>query len=139
MKKLIIEKWLLFIMVLGILSFTGCSKYDDGPSLSLKTKSSRLCRNWEVVKIDHEYADGAEIYFQFKDNGDLIVQVIDDLGGGQTDYITLNGEWQWAYDKEALEIDMEDEDRTVWWIQRLTSSEFWFEDEDHDLWECKER
>ena len=139
MKKLIIEKWLFLTMVTGILCFTNCSKYDDGPSLSLKTKSSRLCRNWEVVKIDHEYADGVEIYLQFKDNGDFIVQVIDDLGGGQKEYMTFYGDWQWEYDKEALEIDLEDEDPMVWWVQRLTSSELWFEDEDHELWECKER
>ena len=43
---------LLAAAAVTVLNFQSCSKYEDGPAFSLRSKTSRLVGEWEVVKID---------------------------------------------------------------------------------------
>ena len=47
---------LLFI-VFGLITFTGCSKYEEGPGISLRTKKSRVVGNWQVTTLKINGAD----------------------------------------------------------------------------------
>ena len=43
---------LLAAAAITVLNFQSCSKYEDGPAFSLRTKKSRLVGDWELVKIN---------------------------------------------------------------------------------------
>ena len=47
---------LLFI-VFGLITFTGCSKYEEGPGISLRTKKSRVVGEWQVTTFKINGAD----------------------------------------------------------------------------------
>ena len=40
----------LIIVLLASLALGSCNKYDEGPGLSLRSKSHRLCGNWSVTE-----------------------------------------------------------------------------------------
>ena len=45
--------FLLAAAAVTVLNFQSCSKYEDGPAFSLRSKNSRLVGEWEVLlKID---------------------------------------------------------------------------------------
>ena len=76
------KKVFFFIGIALISIITGCKKYDEGPSISLRTKMNRLCGEWEVTEYmsnnenvlhwnfdgNLTCSDGSTIYFQEKFN-----------------------------------------------------------------------
>ena len=47
---------LLFI-VFGLITFSSCSKYEEGPGISLRTKKSRVVGEWQVTTFKINGAD----------------------------------------------------------------------------------
>jgi hypothetical protein len=94
MKKLYFIAFIIAIAFLG----TSCSKYEDGPLISLKSKQNRLLGVWKVVEFikDNEdltqfYQDtcGCDVEFSYK----LI-----DLGGSKQPLFELICEFNsWNY------------------------------------------
>jgi len=120
------------IMFCGVI-FTGCSKYEDGPSISLLSKISRLTGVWNVTTmnghtIDSDY-ESVELTF--------------DKDGDYNSKITIlsisyssDAKWQWADGKEVIQI-IDENQITEFTVTRLTKDEFWFMDDDDELWECE--
>ena len=48
MKKTII--WACALLVVGSITLISCGKYDEGPGLSLRSKTGRLAGDWKVEK-----------------------------------------------------------------------------------------
>lgn len=136
------NKRLLLVGSLAILlNFSSCSKYEDGPMFSLKTKKSRLTgADWEVVRMGETYMESPnKIILDFDKDGDLKVTSTNsyyEYGESYTDTYTSLGEWEWEDGKESIEITIEGY-VTEWEILRLTSDELWFEDEDRNEWQCE--
>lgn len=136
------NKRLLLVGSLAILlNFSSCSKYEDGPMFSLKTKKSRLTgADWEVVRMGETYMESPnKIILDFDKDGDLKVTSTNsyyEYGDSYTDTYTSLGEWEWEDGKESIEITIEGY-VTEWEILRLTSDELWFEDEDRNEWQCE--
>ena len=61
MKK--IKRQILYPLIL-LLFFTTC-KYEDGPAISFRSKTSRLCNDWNV---DNLKIDGIDSTQRYKDN-----------------------------------------------------------------------
>lgn len=129
--------------VVTILNFQSCSKYEDGPAFTLRTKKSRLLGEWELVKLSDE--NGAvifpssdndyEIHMEFEKDGDFELGYTYEEDG--TPYsLSSVGEWEFSSDKEELKVDYFG-DKVVWEIQRLTNKELWFEDVSGDKWELE--
>ncbi|MBR9861242.1 hypothetical protein GYB22_10950 [bacterium] len=113
-----------------IFNLSSC-KYPDGPSISLKTKKSRLVGRWEVKEMFGEKVDSDyEVILEFEKDGDMKFGYIYDNYG----YYYF-GEWEWDNDKADLEIDFYDEPYTFE-IQRLTNKELILESDDGD-WEAE--
>jgi len=120
--------------VVIMLNFNSCGKYDDGPSFSLKSKTARLTGEWEIITVDGDIDLGdEEIILEFEKEGDF--KITNDYGSYSYSY---EGEWAWEDKKETIEITM-DGNQTEWEVKRLTNSEFWFEDEDRNLFECEKK
>lgn len=106
----------------------GCSKYDDGPSFSLASKNNRLCREWELDRLNGQRPSDGQIIFEFEKDGDFLFTYIYD---GYN--YTTRGEWRWEDGKESLRLTIDGE-RIEADINRLTSEELWLV-LDGDEWE----
>ena len=139
------QKLLLAAALVTVLNFQSCKKYDDGPTFSLKTKKSRLTREWEVVKIyDNEgtqifpYSNSEysfDISFEFLKKGDFIESFKYSYETYSYSY-SYKGTWEFSSNKENLLIEM-DNSVDKWKINRLTKKEFWFEDSIGNEWELE--
>jgi hypothetical protein len=52
----------LFAAIIVALTFTACKKYPDGPMLSFRSKTDRLCNTWQVQSATINGADSTSIY-----------------------------------------------------------------------------
>ena len=105
----------------------GCSKYDDGPAFSLASKNNRLCREWELDRINGQRPNDEQIIWEFEEDGDFLFTYIYD---GYN--YTTRGEWSWEDGKESLELTIDGETIKSD-ISRLTSEELWLEFDGEEL------
>ncbi|MCD4791703.1 MAG: hypothetical protein K8R54_00590 [Bacteroidales bacterium] len=122
------KKLMFAAAVVILLNFSNC-KYDDGPAVSLLTKTMRLTGEWEVIEIDNENVYG--LYLEFEKDGDFTFTYSYD--GYSYSY---EGDWEWESGKEAIEITVDGE-KEEFDILRLTNKELWFEDENNNEWQCE--
>jgi len=117
--------------VVTVLNFQSCGKYEDGPGFSLRSKTSRLTGEWEVVRIGTTSfpSNGYSVEFEFEKSGDFS-QTVTESGYGSYSY---TGDWEFASDKENLEIII-DGDLSIFEIKRLTNKELWLEDDYNQEW-----
>lgn len=130
-----ISSILFAVIMISALSFTSCSKYEEG-SISLLPKTKRLVRTWTLKEFvtstgsatSTTQATGALAQtVDFKDDNTFSVTMF--LG-------TYTGEWEWNSDKTAVNIRTKDilgnwaawEDGNE--IRKLSSSELWTRDTD---------
>ena len=128
------NKKLMLVGALAILlNVSSCSKYEDGPMFSLKTKISRLTGvDWEVIEVDNvDVSNGYKMILDFDKDGDFTFTSSYPSGYGYDYDNSITGEWQWEDGKETIELDFDNGFRQDLEIKRLTNSEFWFEDEDN--------
>jgi len=53
---------LIFTVLFGAIIFiSSCSKYDDNPAISLKTKNNRLAGEWDLIHYDYSYNRNGEL------------------------------------------------------------------------------
>lgn len=111
--------------VITVLNFQSCSKYEDGPKFSLRTKKARLAGEWEVVRIGNQtYPQGGySLEMTFEKDGDFEFN----YSYGTYSY-GYQGDWEFSSDKEDIEVTFDGQVNT-WEILRLTNKEVWFEDE----------
>ena len=151
---------LLAAAAVTVLNFQSCSKYEDGPAFSLRSKTSRLTGEWEVVKIDgqsvsryfeeyfasylgssYSFSVNANITWEFESDGDISnnlsgsVDISYSYYGTNYSYSTPlnstdNGEWEWEDNKESLDIDWNTAGNVEVEILRLTNDELIVETSD---------
>lgn len=115
----------------------GCSKYDDGPGISLVSRTERVANTWV---IDRATADGENVTSDYDQY--VLTLTTNNVANLQADYtvfgITVStettGTWAFANDQEQLVLDFEDDlaDGT-YIINRLTQSELWLRKVGEDL------
>lgn len=110
--------------------FSSCSKYEEGPAISLASKTSRLTGTWELQEIDDE---------SLGDNYSFALTINKD--GSCTEKTTIltisneiDAEWEWSDNKEGLQFIYGNIIKEVE-ILRLTNDELWLEEEDGTLLE----
>ena len=118
----------LTILTLIILISYGCTKYDDGPAFSIRTKKARLTGEWELEEIivngvsqalDSDY----DVIWEFERNGDFTQTM--DYGSYSYNY---NGEWEFDDNGEELEIASSYSGiNQTYEIKRLSSNDLWLE------------
>ena len=127
---------LLAAAAVTVLNFQSCGKYEDGPAFSLRSKTSRLVGEWEIVKIyGQNVPSGYNFSMEFESDGDLTYSYSYSYYGYNYNY-SFNGEWEWEDNKGSIEVDV-DGDRIDFEILRLTKDELVMEDNYNQEWELE--
>jgi hypothetical protein len=120
--KLLILLSVAFISV-GILSFTGCKKYPDGPTISLASKKARFANTWKISAI---LINGVEQSFYSSSTWDVKKDgtwIDTDVSSSDT------GTWAFSSDKESVTISYTDNSSAdTYKILKLKSKELWLEE-----------
>lgn len=119
MKKI---NFLLLSILIASFLFTGCSKYEEGPTISLLSKTTRMCGTWKVTKRQFNGSDvvlSAEelsASVEYKDNQTFTVT--------SSTWGIYNGTWRFSSDKTKLIIKVDGQtEETESTIVRLTNSD----------------
>ena len=132
MKKIIITS----LILIGVLS--SCKKYEDGPAISLISKTERLSNSWKIAQVLEGGVDKTSDYqFAFNDynlifenDGDYSVSY-KALGILQ---VTETGKWSFNGDKTKVILDPTSNNNAnnELKILRLMEEELWLMDEDNN-------
>lgn len=118
-----IKAFMLAGIVTGVLLFTSCNKYPDGPGFSMLSKKERMEGKWDLQETDH--ADGTVTY----DTAGDIMELTNDMECMyQSGFITVEGTWEFTDKKEKIRISVGSLSK-VYSIRRLKSKELWLMDD----------
>ena len=120
MKNLKIMAIAVFVASIGIVS--SCSKYEDGPKLTLRTKKARLVGKWELK----EYVDEDGNTHEATDSEHMTLQRDGDHTIVDNGY-SYSGKWDLSNDKKHLKISLTPASTVSMKIYRLTNKELWLE------------
>ena len=139
MKKLNV---ILLTVLASILMLTSCSPYEEGPAISLRSRTERLCNEWRLTRL---YINGTEqtlssfdqqTTLEFKDNGTINYSyaVMDSTA------IVITGSGTWEFNNDQTEVfttityTLGGTEKDTFKILRLKEEELWFENnEDGDV------
>jgi hypothetical protein len=82
------SKFIMVLVIIVVLNLQSCGKYDEGPAISLKSKTKRLAQTWDLAEIDGETpiedlfdsysyfgttidVNDVDIEFDFQEDGDF--------------------------------------------------------------------
>jgi hypothetical protein len=123
MKK-IIKHSLIAIVALSA-TLTACKKYDEGPTLSLASKTSRISNNWKMEKL---LQNGTDVTANFQALGEQSIEIKKD-GSYAASFPAHEGKWEFSGDKETVTLTPNDQavggPPTVATILKLKSDELW--------------
>lgn len=121
----------VIITLLLVLPMGGCSKYEEGPAISLRSRKERVANTWALDKAIY---DGGDITPQFKfyelklteDGGATLnyeFLVIDTVSKAET-----SGTWSFKNDDEYIYFDYGDSTQDgEFHILKLREKEMWLE------------
>ncbi|HPM40648.1 MAG TPA: lipocalin family protein [Bacteroidales bacterium] len=139
MKKLNV---ILLTVLASILMLTSCSPYEEGPAISLRSRTERLCNEWRLTRL---YINGTEqtlssfdqqTTLEFKDNGTVNYSyaVMDSTA------IVITGSGTWEFNDDQTEVfttityTLGGTEKDTFKILRLKEEELWLENnEDGDV------
>ncbi|MBN2682325.1 MAG: hypothetical protein JXR58_07435 [Bacteroidales bacterium] len=119
------------LLVLAVIAFVfaSCSKYEEGPSISLKSKKSRLAKEWKLVSLYDANGDEQSVVPDWENNytkgGDYSTKVYG---------IEQNGTWEFDGDVNLkITYELSGGGATFksyenYEIIRLASDELWLKD-----------
>ncbi|MDD3630354.1 MAG: hypothetical protein WBH72_00870 [Bacteroidales bacterium] len=120
------------LMIATFLFLTSCSKYEEGPILSFRSKTERLCNIWKPIKILVNgsetilSSDQQKITIEFQKDGDVfITSYILGIAVAQT------GQWEFYDKSEKIILTMNTDDnipsKDTLKILKLMEEELWLE------------
>ena len=121
---------LAMAIVVALISFTSCKKYDEGPTLSLKSKKARVANEWKIEYAYNIYhgrvvtQDYEGETWEFDSKGEFIER---DNG-----VIDKSGTWEFISNKESLQITKPN-DIDYYDILKLKDKEMWLIDNKEEL------
>lgn len=97
---------ILLTVVASVLMLTSCSPYEEGPAISFRSKTERLCNEWRLTRL---YINGTEqtlssidqqTTLEFKDNGTVNYSyaVMDSTA------IIITGSGTWEFNDDKTEV-----------------------------------
>lgn len=120
---------LISILFASMLIFgTSCSKYENGPKLSLRSKKARLVNTWELT----ESKDGDTDISEFSKGATIKINKDGTYETGGTTKLgavtAVKGKWEFSSDKTKV-IYTEDGQTAAdkWTITKLKNDELWLE------------
>ena len=121
------NKLFLFASLLVMTIVSSCSRYEEGPGLSLRSKDARLEGEWTIEEFAGQATSG-DLTLSIKDDG---TYTFSSSFGDDT------GTWEWATLKTEVVFTNVLGDNTVT-VVRLANKEFWYKDDSGDLYKWKQ-
>ena len=130
------QKNTVYIVWILIIFLSGCSKFEEGPKISLLSKTKRISRAWKVeysinleTGIEHS-ADFNAWILEFSKDGTYSQTVV----YGETQNI-YNGKWAFIGDNQIrLNFNTQAGDQIIFYtILRLSKNELWLKDEKEEI------
>ena len=116
------QKFTLFFLLLTALTFSSCSKYEEGSKFTLLTKKQRMVNDWKMKQLTANGDDITSLNIitevDIRDNGTITVRG-KFLGISTSD----NGSWAFDNDKSHLLITSQDGSVDNYEIIRLKDKE----------------
>lgn len=119
---MIIKKILPIILIIGALA--GCKKYEEGPSLSFRSREARVANTWKVASYTINGTDNTSVlaninYLETYDK-DGNYSYSSSLGTG-------TGRWEFqSSDQEIKRSGVSSQSTETLVILRLKEKEFWY-------------
>lgn len=116
-----------FLIAVLIISTFSCSKFEDGPAISFRSKENRLIGNWKLVKWVEKGADvtesnlsGGNVFYQFDENRSMLISY--------NESEVKEGTWLLEETNVIMDIQMVSEvgnyiDKDTLMLKRLTNKE----------------
>ena len=115
----------LIIISVLIIVFVSCSKYEDGPSVSLRTKNARLINKWKIETSDTLFLTKADpITPEDSTTGPLYASYIEFQEEGIYYTPPTYGSWDFDEEKQNVIITI-DKDSKSYKILKLKNNELW--------------
>lgn len=125
----------LLLLSLLLTAFSGCRKYEDGPTFSLRSKQERAINNWSAFEISRNSIDETlffDLYeLQLNRNGTFAWRY--DLSQDSLGVQEFTGEWEIVSANEQIRLTYTDPDPDngqellFFDIRRLAETELWVE------------
>lgn len=128
--------FLLGIFAIGTLA-VGCKKYEDGPAVSLSSRTDRVANTWVIAYAEE---DGQNVSSQF-DQYELFMNTAGEATleatytvFGTTYSDQTSGTWSFQDEQQNLRLDFDDDSQDgEYRILRLTKDELWLKDISQNL------
>jgi hypothetical protein len=124
------KKLFSFFFIGAFLLVAACGKYEEGPSLSLRSKKARVANEWAIAyayKFDDmkdKTTDYINETWEFKKDGDFTER--------ESDIVDKAGTWDFMSDKEEIVISFPTKVKK-YKILRLKENEMWLKDHEEEL------
>ena len=124
-------KTMAFIFIVGI-SFGSCTKYSEGPFVSLRTRTERMANNWKIGKaIDNgtDVTSDYDVYtLDLTKKGEATLTASYLFLGVAYDF-TTKGTWSFVNNEVEVSFDFDNNDADgIYEIQSLHEDELWLKD-----------
>lgn len=123
--------------VILLVALVGCKKYEEGPTLSLRSKKERVANNWRVGQALDNGQDVTDQYhrFDYDISKDGKVTLSADYTILGVDFILVqSGTWAFLNNSEVISFDYEGSDHSKDYnILKLEEKEMWLKDVDGTL------
>ncbi len=117
------RKTYLTLILTGLLLTIFSCTYEEGPAISLRTKSSRLSGDWVAEKIIEKYvtlpeSEYKDYGYEFRKNG-TYTKILNN--------VREDGTWEFSEDKLQVLLTVNNSPTAeVWTIKRLKNSDMWW-------------
>jgi len=135
-KKLINVLAVVFLLA-TLAPISSCKKYEEGPSISLRTKKARITNEWKLEEMKIGGEDVTALIIGFGGEFNLNIksdETFEQTFGGEE----VKGKWKFSSDKEEVILTDDSGEAQTWTIVRLAHDEFWVKfTEDGENYEIK--
>lgn len=115
-------------IIIFLIFLQGCKKYEEGPFLSLKTKTERVSNTWKIERVWNDVLDFTEFYTGFNHTFTSEGYYFYHPSAG-TSGNNISGTWYFGNNQEEIVIESFDQDGvkifTVYTIKKLKENELW--------------
>lgn len=111
------------------LLIASCKKYEEGPALSLRSKTERVANSWRIAQALDNGNDVTSQYNKFEldltKGGSATLSAEYTFFNSELKYIT-DGTWVFVSNKEKISLNFENDDADgVYTILKLKEKEMW--------------
>jgi len=129
-----------YVAVLAILlslETQSCSKYKDGPLLSIRSRSERVANNWKVGEAIDNGKDVTADYTRYElsltKGGSAALTAKYKFGGADFDY-TTSGTWKFVSDDQQISLDVDNKNASgIYDILKLQENNMWVKKIDNSV------